>query len=183
MNHSRLSFVLLAVLTFTLALSGVNTAAAQPQKPPTPVIVQNTPLPVSGTVAVRDPALTAFMAYGGTDNPGMAGFDFLLYPAVPAGFRLVIEHVGVRCRTDADDEVVDVGVLTSWEGGGTFYMPIPVWQGPLANGRLQVLAAQPLRLYLDGASAGMVEIGISHSKPTAVIECHAAVTGYLVSLQ
>ncbi len=205
MRYRKPSYMLLASLTLMLALSGP-TASAQ-SRPAAPVEVINTTLPVTGTVAVS--AIVAPVVIDTTTplsvagqvtvtDPGQAVYSARLYsslegdnvgafidlPEVPSGRRLVLEYVGLSCRSDPDDEFT-VSVYVAAAGGAGWYAPIPVlsrsknWFGTATMTNTAVLQT---RLYSDGSESAP-QVYYEHSKTTATVYCSGAVSGYTFPIQ
>ena len=95
-----------------------------------------------------------------------AGQDRFTFPAVPAGHRLVIQHVSAIVIFPSDVSDVTVAV-TSPEGFSTFLPPI------FAN---STRFDQPVQLYVDAGNSPKVVVGAN----SAVNIGSATLTGYLL---
>ena len=95
-----------------------------------------------------------------------AGQDRFVFPAVPAGHRLVIQQVSAIVIFPVDVSYVTVAV-TSPEGFSTFLPPI------FAN---STRFDQPVQLYVDAGNSPKVVVGAN----SAVNIGSATLTGYLL---
>jgi hypothetical protein len=193
MKHHKLSYVLPALLTLTLVLSGANTAVAQGQKGAAPVVVQNTPLPVSGSVAVtaaaplpvtgivtvRDPAQNPYRSYDGVNFQGSIVGQLVSFAEVPSGQRLVIEYVGVTCQAAMDQDFGMLELLIM-QGGFNMFAPLGAankteWKTSDVAHNIQFVFQG--RLYSD---AGVPQLWIWRSAITDTASCQATLSGYTI---
>lgn len=104
---------------------------------------------------------------------------------IPAGKRLVMEHIGIVCTMDADDNVslAEVHVWRASAIGGGTSEPVPILvqkQGTTHDGKVNWVASQPVRLYAD-AGGGDTEIHVFHSKLTSRPSCSAVISGHTIT--
>lgn len=209
--NSRHSFVTLygvlalisAVALATPDVTHAQNAAApkaQPSSlpmPPLNVQVVNTPLPVTGTVSVsnlgssplpvRDldnPAFQPFMsALNVLISPGPSG-TFVKIPfgdKVPAGKRLVIEHVSALIAVDAGQKVGGaLGVTTN--GQAVFHSFGFTFEGNgfNASNNDRFVTSQSLRLYADPETE--IVASIDRNASSGVGQGNIIISGYLVDL-
>ncbi len=110
----------------------------------------------------------------------------LTIASIPAGQRLVIEHVAVRCEADTDDSFPEVTISVTKKTGPTSYSTysVPVlarMQGTTYDGKANWVVSQSVRLYSDGGSSDNIIINIFHSKIASTPSCYAHVSGYTVT--
>lgn len=103
---------------------------------------------------------------GGTLSPTPLNGDSVQIFTVPAGKRLVIEHVSARCYNGALPTYLQVYVFGS--PGSYHFVPVN------SNG----ISSQPLRLYADSGNNVQINVPISPSGG----DCSFSVTGYYVTL-
>jgi hypothetical protein len=102
---------------------------------------------------------------------------------VPIGKRLVIEQVGIRCDSDADDSFPRATInVYQKTGGGWSSWQIPIqfsFQGTAWDGKASWIGSQALGLYSAGVNAGTY-VDVHHKKITATAFCVATLSGYTV---
>jgi hypothetical protein len=148
------------------------------------VIVTNTPLPVSGTVFVRD-----------VDNPArqpfQIGFPFTMNSGteqvfqsitVPDGKRLVIEYVSMGSGSVPVGQHLFIILRTFVGGVGAFHYVAVTPQGRLAppNVADTFVASQPMRVYADPGTT--VTIQMQRDSGYAACGPNLTVSGYLVDV-
>ena len=158
---------LLAFVLFALALS--TTGFAQYSQP-----VRD----------VENPARTPIWGYSAsTISVGYVN-TLIDLTTVPVGQRMVIEHVGVTCTTDGDD---NISRATVWifkknvAGYSSYGMPLVVTkQGNTYDGKASWAVSQSLRIYSDGVG-NTTTVDVRHSKITANASCYAVLSGYTLA--
>ena len=134
---------------------------------------------------VENPARTPFLGFGSVTIPLHFINQIVSVGTIPAGQRLVIEHVAATCSADADDSISNVsvsvykGTPSSWSSVG-----VPVLaqkQGVTWTGSTTWTVSQPVRLYSDGVNSA-TNVNISHSKTTATASCFVVVTGHTITM-
>ena len=173
MKRVRGSVLFTLVFLFVAGLGGTfmaNEASAQTR----PALVQD----------VENPARTPFWGHGSATIPVNFINQYASVGTVPAGQRLVIEHVAATCYMDADDNIsqVTIGVYrgntSAWTSWG---VPLVAQkQGATWDGRATWVVSQPVRLYSDGVNAG-TSINFAHSKTSATATCYAYVSGHTIT--
>jgi len=125
------------MLLFMVAFINVGQAVAAQA-----VTVTNTPLPVR---EVADPAKQPFQAM---EIAQITDLNHLFQLAtVPAGKRLVIEYASAGSNVTAGTKMV--AVITTTAGGNTVSHSLVMVDQGLLQGSLNIVAAQPMRLYAD----------------------------------
>ncbi len=201
MNHIRRSgcaFCILGGLAIIGLFVGPSVALAQQvplvKEPPTPLKGAIGGITVTaqgqgiGTLAAggKPPADVVFFGHsGGSFETGFANMFISLGP-IPVGRRLVIEHVGVECALDGDDEVPRVRIWVFQIVGSSWsYMPVPIpvaTKGINAGNQGIFTVAQPLRLYSDGTDLN-IAVEVWHNKNLAAGSCYTHVSGYTTAMQ
>ncbi len=121
---------------------------------------------------------------GGSFTIGLVNF-FLMLGSIPAGQRLVIEHVALRCLVDADDSIPEVMIWVNRKTGPATWSSygVPVLaqkQGTTSDGKASWVVSQPVRLFSDGGTGQDTYLDVHHSKFTASGSCMTHVSGYTV---
>ena len=177
----------------TKAIAGPTSTAVTVTNTPLPVSVTNTAVPVTGSVAVS--GFSGTPVFRNADEPGRAPYQvravgltstvcnefgcLVKFPAVPAGRRLVVQHVSgffqpkagsVPARIGLYSTVLGVSVASEFfatvQGGGAF---------------TDIIFDQPVLAYFDagdqpGVWIDQVSIDTSSPNNTQV----ASLNGYLV---
>lgn len=134
---------------------------------------------------VENPARTPFWGYAsGTIGINVANV-LLNVGTIPSGQRLVIEHVGVHCTADADDNMSVVYIYANKKTGPSAWTiyPAPLVvhkQGNNCIGKGSWTVSQPVRLYSDGGGDATC-VSVYHSKIGATASCWTFVSGYTLS--
>jgi hypothetical protein len=132
---------------------------------------------------VENPAQTPFWGYDAGTIPVDWANTMLVVGTIPAGKRLVIEHVAVSCTMDSDDGIsrVEIHINKKNETGYNSYkVPLSAQrQGNTYNGKSSWTVSQPVRLYSDGGTTS-TSVEVNRSKTTATASCYAIVSGYTV---
>ena len=163
---------------------GASTQNVNVVNTPLPVAITNTPLPVPLPVSeIANPAFQPFQAYAQfTMGVGSYSISGALFDTpVPAGKRLVIEHVSVIASTmPVQGEPMAAMGATINTGLDAQYYLVLTGQGNL-GGAPTFVASQPMRVY---ANPGGIVNGICYrvnlSEGTA--GCNFSISGYLVDI-
>ena len=145
-------------------------------------------------VLVRDldnPARQPFEASVGVNiTDGLTfGNGALDSSAVPAGKRLVIEHISALTSLPSGQKVEDIQVLglRLQEGGGA--SAFQTWLGAdlkaTTGGLDRFITSQPVRLYIDsGATRGFspVQVAVDRDGVAGFGQCIMNISGYLVDV-
>jgi hypothetical protein len=143
------------------------------------------------TINAENPALSPFWGTDLQSIPATVTNVLLNMGAVPSGERLVIEHVGVYCYSNVNDDdefplaIVGAHKKTGSNSVSYFYVPIPMsLQGMTAAGRAVWTGSQAMRLYSDGIdSSHPIYVDVQHKNLGApFVECTATLSGYTVSV-
>ncbi|MBI4877168.1 MAG: hypothetical protein HY822_21245 [Acidobacteria bacterium] len=133
---------------------------------------------------VENPARSPFWSFDGGPISLSTANVILNMGTVPAGQRLVIEHVAVQCTGDADDNIsqATISVYKKTGGGWTSWsVPLAVRnQGTGYDGKGIWTASQVLRLYSDGVGSA-TWVNVHHRKTTSTAHCFAVVSGNTIS--
>ena len=140
------------------------------------VTVLNTganPLPTRG---VDNPVFTPYQATIAPLEIQQAGQGFADFPAVPAGSRLVVQHVSVFTQIVTGTIVLaqirnDAGAKTS------FFVPV----APANGGPRVATVDQSVQLYFDGGTVPHVTYSIDAGSLNTVTGAFVTISGYLVS--
>src|SRR5215207_4673536 len=166
-------------LAFFFALFAFAPAAGYGQKTsptPTSVNVVNTPAVRDADNPARQPFQSELFLTG---VPGSYGA--LQIAQVPAGKRLVIEHVAVSGVTPTGQRIF--ANLSTGLGSFIAHHPLVVHaQGTNENGEAEFAISQQVRLYADPGTAVTLYATRSSTSGMAVV-LYATVSGYLVDVQ
>jgi len=134
-------------------------------------------------MTVVDSAYTAYQEEAFSDiNPG--AFDQgVFFSDVPAGKRLVIEHVSVRAELPLG-QTARASIVVSLEGRRVSHYLVMVSQGTVIGSptnRAAFITSQPIRLYADhGQGAWGVNVERDSSVEGAI--AYASISGHFVDL-
>jgi len=175
-----------APLLACLILSGA-ASHAQAAPPTSKVVVENTaanPVPVK-TLVEEPVQATGGGFFGG---PGR-GFNFLVY-TVPAGKRLVVEHfsseMGVPATRSVNRLTLGVAPDPALPGAVRFahYLP-PSYSSPCgtcAPGEAEVIASQPVRMYVEAGEGLVVNVTFSGDIADPSAFGFFSVSGHLIDV-
>jgi hypothetical protein len=144
-----------------------------------------TPLPITGSVTVMDPANSAYVEFDSdTIEPNWVNTQLNL-GSVPAGKRLVVEHVAAACEMAADDEISRASIWILKKAGAgwsSFAVPLGVVsKSATYDGKTVATVSQSLRLYSDGG-LGNIFVDVRRRNTANQASCWAVVSGYTVDV-
>ncbi|MBV9158654.1 MAG: hypothetical protein JO097_20510 [Acidobacteriaceae bacterium] len=119
----------------------------------------------------RNPYYQQVVCYNASGNTCYAFF-----PAVPAGMRLVVEHINMSIDTATAFSAADIA-----GNGGIIEQPLLTVQGQDSSGHNIYVANQPFLMYYEAGQTPEVSI-FSQAGGSAFMSGQATLTGYLVNL-
>ncbi|HEX4587447.1 MAG TPA: hypothetical protein VH185_05705 [Mycobacterium sp.] len=132
---------------------------------------------------MADPAHTAYQEEAFSDiNPGAFG-QGVFFNEVPAGKRLVIEHVSVRAELPPGQKA-RASILVSLKGSRVSHSLVMVSQGTVIGqptNRAAFFASQPMRLYTD-AGQGAWGVTVERDAAVGLGVAYASISGYFVDV-
>jgi hypothetical protein len=162
----------LPVLALAAIMVAITVSSPQSQADPSekPVVIANTPLPVSGSVTTTD-----------ADNPARHPVQFQLSGnestfTVPADQRLTIEFISVECKgVPPPTTPIFRSLLSTLAGGALVAYPLGAnFEGADANGLGFYLGSSLVRIYADPGSE------VSGSTQSNGPVCNYSVSGYML---
>jgi hypothetical protein len=134
-------------------------------------------------MTMADSAYTAYQEEAFSDiNPGAFG-QGVFFKDIPAGKRLVIEHVSVRAELPLG-QTARASIVVSLEEGRVSHYLVMVSQGTVIGSptnRAAFVASQPIRLYADhGQGAWGVNVDRDSGVEGAI--AYASISGHFVDL-
>ena len=176
------------VRTIALLASGIVVAmlswySTRPSAAPgsAPVTVVNTPLPVTGTVAVSNlPAVAPLQAYQVQCRNTLDFADNIsecFFEAVPAGKRLLVQTISIHTLTDPGVRVVQ-GAFT--DHSTILWLNVPL-TGTVPSGCCDVSQmTQDIHYFINGG--GTSAVSVLYNKDTTQNELIVTVVGYLENM-
>ena len=167
----------LGALVAVLTLTSAGTAISAPVKEMMAFITndETTPVPVRSVAHDGNKDIFAYEAKLGW---GSAAYDCSSEIVVPAGKRLVVEHVSVQTSLVGDDRLVSVHLRPTGLGDNRILVAVPPVYGGQAIANV-FAASQPMRVYLD---SNFAMCGLK-SQATAPAFFSGMIWGYLVDAQ
>ncbi len=166
--------------TGTTPISGSVSIAGTPSVTGTITVGNPTSSPVP-VRAVDNPANQAFQAEDVLTLDAGVSNNIIVGPAVPAGKRLVIEHVSATGLLPAGAKLLRAEIGASLNGSFVFHRLVPALDGSI--GTIDVFAmSTPMRMYADGGTSLhllAVRDAFSIGSPASV---DFSVSGYLVDM-
>jgi hypothetical protein len=157
-----------AALATSLTALAVPIDAARAASPTSNVIVVNPATEPALTRNVDDPGRVAYQSSTTCDVPGTAACNFI-FPKVPKGHRLVVQHVSGRLNFASDASGVEVGLNGDANGAQSSFLAQPSF-------RRDGLFDQPVLLYFDGGSTPILFTSADASTQSG----QATISGYLL---
>jgi hypothetical protein len=134
-------------------------------------------------MAMADPAHTAYQEEAFADiNPG-AFEQGVFFNDVPAGKRLVIEHVTVRAELPPGQRA-RASIVVTLEASRVTHHLVMVSQGTVIGSptnRAAFVASQPIRLYVDGGQ-GAWGVNVERDSSVEGGIAYASLSGHFVDL-
>jgi len=202
-QYLSIFFVFAALLTLPVSVI----AGDSPPKQNIGVTVLNTPLPVTGTVignvsgevaitngpgnpvpvAVPDPEVlrTPFRINGYESiNIGDTNTSIIFEEPVPAGKRLIIEHVSVSIDGPGLTAASAKIQFSSFPSlvGGQLHIPLTWSESPRGEDFSRFTALYNLKVRLDAAPNHIFNLYCTYRNLTGIGYCEISVLGYLVDL-
>jgi hypothetical protein len=161
-----------SILAFVAALASLLPAAAHAQKP---ALTQN----------IDEKGRTPYYAsqYGTCSNPSNPAC-YITFPAVPAGYRLVVTYVSINYVAASSGGLNSCVLYENIPGSGDApygNAPYQVWlPAPTANGQNNYTYSNPLTVYVEaGAQLSMFVGNVLISPDFPLV---GTINGYLVNL-
>ena len=147
----------------------------------TPTVILGSPIPLPTTASIRQP----IQVQGGGSVTGL-GLNSTLY-VVPAGKRLIVEHfsseAGMVSGTTVNRYLLGVAPVPGNPGTINFaHFIAPTFSSPCGScvsGQVEVVASQPIRMYVEAGQALVVAVALSGSGGPSAF-AFLSVSGYLV---
>jgi hypothetical protein len=157
-----------AALAASLTTLVVPIEGARAASPTSNVIVVNPATEPALTRNVDDPGRIAYQSSTACDVPGTTICNFI-FPAVPKGHRLVVQHASGSLKFASDASGVEVGLNGGTnEAQSSFFAP--------SSFRRDGLFDQPVLLYFDGGSTPILFTSADASTQFG----QATISGYLL---
>jgi hypothetical protein len=99
---------------------------------------------------------------------------------VPAGKRLVIEHVSAVFRVGPGNHITQLQIIAQPQSFDVPHFLIPIFTGNDSNGASKFSASQPIKVYAAPGTA--VSVWAFKSSGLVDTSCTFAISGHLVSL-
>ena len=147
----------------------------------TPTVILGSPIPLPTTASIRQP----IQVQGGGSVTGI-GLNSTLY-VVPAGKRLIVEHfsseAGMVSGTTVNRYLLGVAPDPGNPSTVNFaHFIAPAFSSPCGlcvGGQVEVVASQPIRMYVEAGQALVVAVALSGSGGPSAF-AFLSVSGYLI---